>query len=158
MAGAFGAVTSIAGGMMQANSARSAGDAQAAAYNYNAQIAENNAVIAKQTALADAKQQHRVNAARHGKMVTQIIKQGVELNTGTPLLILDEDAAQGKLEERKIIHKGDLQAYNYQNEATLQRFYADQAQAAAENQASGAMTSGILGGMKGLFGMFGGGS
>lgn len=158
MAGAFGAMTSIYGGIQQAGAASAAGDAQAAAYNYNAQIAENNAIAAKQAALADSKQQHRVNAARHGKMVTQIIKQGVELNTGTPLLILSEDAAQGELEKQKILHKGELQAQNYRNEATLQRFYAEQAQAAAENQSSAAMSSGILGGMKGLFGMFGGGN
>lgn len=155
MAGAFGAVTSMAGGMQQANAASAEGEAQAAAYNYNAQIAENNAIAARQAALADSKQQHRVNAARHGKMVTQIIKQGVALGTGTPLLILSEDAAQGELEKQKILQKGELQAQNYRNEATLQRFYGEQAQAAAENKANAAMTGGILGGMKGLFGMFG---
>lgn len=155
MAGAFGAMSSVMGGMQQASAAQASADAQSQAYMYNAQIAENNAVLAKKVALADAQQQHRVNAARHGKMVTQIIKQGVALDSGTPLLILAEDAAQGELEKQKILYKGEMQAYNYRNEATLQRYYADAAEAAGNNSANAAMTGGILGGMKGLFGMFG---
>lgn len=158
MAGAFGAMTSVMGGMQQASAAQASGDAQAAAYNYNAQIAENNAIVAKQTAAADAAQQHRVNSAQHGKLITQIISSGVALDTGTPLLILAEDAGQGELEKQKILYKGETQALNYRNEATLQRFYGEQAQAAASNTASAATTGGILGGMKGLFGMFGGGN
>lgn len=154
MAGAFGAVTSVFGGMQQASAAEASGEAQAQAYMYNAQVAENNALLAKKVAAADAAQQHRLNAARHGKLVTQIIKQGVELNSGTPLLILSEDVAQGELEKQKILYKGEAQAYNYRNEATLQRYYAEQSTAAASNSANAARTGGLLGGMKGLFGMF----
>lgn len=156
--GALGTVFSvaapIAGGFAQASAARAEAQAQAQAYEYNAQVAENSALSARQAAAADAQQQRRVNAARHGKLIAQIAGQGVRIDEGTPLLIMDEDIAQGELERRKILHKGELEAYNHRNQAALQRYYAAQAHAAGENRARGAITSGLLSGATGLFGGF----
>lgn len=137
-------VSSMIGGNASANAAQAQAEAQANAYRYNAQVADNNAVAARDAAKADVKQQNRVNSLKHGKLITQAIAQGVELS-GTPLMILDEDTAQGALESKKIGYKGEIQARNYQNQAQMQRFYADAAISAGENQANASRTSGLLG-------------
>lgn len=141
---AAGGVSSIVGGSASANAAQAQAQAQAQAYQYNAQVADNNAIAARDAAQADVKQQNRVNSLKHGKLITQAIAQGVELS-GTPLMIMDEDTAQGALESKKIGYKGEIQARNFQNQATMQRYYADSAIAAGDNQANAARSSGLLG-------------
>lgn len=147
----------IIGGMQQASAARAQGDAQAQAYLYNAQVGEYNAQAALQASQADARQQHRANALRHGKLVSQIIGQGVDMDFGTPILIIEEDIKQGELEKNKILHGGRMEAYQQRSQATLNRYYAAQAEAAGKNQAKAARTQGLLGGLRGITGLFGGG-
>lgn len=142
----IGGVGSIVSGMSAASAAQAQADAQARAYEYNAAVSRNNAIAARQAALAEAQQQDRLNSARLGKLTTQIIKQGVALE-GTPLLILDEEFEQGELESKKKIYTGEIQATNYQNDSNLQRFYASQARAAGESQASQSMLGGVIGGL-----------
>ncbi len=155
MGAGISAVGGIASAMNQSSSIQSAGQAQANAYMYNAQVAQNNALQARQVAAANAKQQHRANSARHGQLIVEMLGSGVDISGGgTSTLVLSEDIAQGMLEEKKILHDGEVKAINYQNQATLQQYYADSALVAADNQSSGVMTSGILGGVKSLFGMF----
>lgn len=146
---------SMMGGMQQASSIEASGQAQANAHMYNAQVAENNAILAMQTGYANAKQQHRQNSARHGQLMVEMLGSGLDISTGSSTIVLAEDIAQGMLEEKKIIHDGTVKAYNYRNQATLDRYYADSAIAAADNQAAGVRTSGILGGVKSMFSVFG---
>ncbi len=141
---AVSASSSVASGQMQANAAMANAQSQKQAYEYNAQVAKQNAVASLQAADADAMQQARVNSLRHGKLITQVMAQGVQM-TGTPLLILDEDTAQGKLEEEKIKHKGLVEATNYGNQATLQRYYGQQAEVSGVNQANAAIYQGQAG-------------
>lgn len=142
----IGGLGSIIGGISGAASARSSAASQAAAYEYNAAVARNNAIAARNAASATADQTERQNKSRLGKLQTEIIKQGVAME-GTPLLIIDEEVAQGQLERKKDIYKGEVQAVNYTNQSNLNMMYADSARTAGENQASASLLGGIFGGI-----------
>lgn len=138
MTGLGQAANAFSGYMDQSN----AGEAAARAAEYNAQIAQNNAAIAMQTADANRKQQERANMAQHGKLTTQILKQGVEMQ-GTPILLLGEDAAQGSLAAQNITYQGQLQANQFMNQAAQYRFQADQSRSAAQTRATGTLLTGL---------------
>ncbi len=140
-------IASAVGGLMSssasAGAASSAGESQAAAMNYNAAIARNNAIAAQQAAAANAKQQDRINLAREGKLEAGILHNGV-LMEGTPLMLMEDQAAQGELDKQKIIYNGQVQANNYNNQAQLDEFNATQARSAGSNKSSGIMQSGMF--------------
>ena len=133
---------SIAQGFGSFQAQNNAGDAAAQAYQYNAAVARNNAAAAMQAAEADAKQQERENQRRMGTLRTGLIHSGVEMS-GTPLLILDEEALQGGLEKEKKLHKGRVQQANYLNEASMADWQGSQAQAAESKGAGSSLLSGF---------------
>ncbi len=128
----------------QASAASQAGQAQANASYYNAAVQRNNAIAAQQAAAFNAKQQRKINLAREAKLEAGLLHSGVLLE-GTPLLLLEDAAKEGGLEEAKIIHTGEVQASGAQAQAGLDTFSARSAQAAGETRASGLLTSGIFG-------------
>lgn len=151
MASAFSSITggSFMAGLGQAANAFSgfmsqsqAGEQAAQAAEYNAQVAQINAQNALNAAAADRAQQDRVNRGKEGKLTTQILKQGVELQ-GTPILLLGEEAMQGSLESQKITYKGQLQANTYLNQAAMYRYQADQARSAGDSKAFGTLLTGL---------------
>lgn len=139
----FGSVFSAFSG---AGSAAAAGQAQQNAANYNAAVANNNAIAAQQAAAANAQQQARINSARQAKLESGLLASGVTME-GTPLLLVTEEAAQNELERQKILHQGQVQAANYQNQATLDQYNGSVAAAAGQNKSSSMITSGIFGGI-----------
>ena len=142
----FSAVGTIFSAFSGAGAASDAGAAQAAAYNYNAAVARNNAIAAQQAAEANAKQQQRLNDARLGKLTAGILHQGVLLE-GTPLLMIQDEAAQNELEKQKILYRGQIQANQYNNQATLDSYNAQVAQSAGESRSNSIMTNGIFSGL-----------
>jgi hypothetical protein len=126
--------------------ASNAGDSQAAANNYNAAVARNNAIAAEQAAAANASQQERINMARQGKLQAGLLKSGV-LMEGTPLMLVEDEAAQGELEKQKILHQGKTQAANYRSQATMDDYQGQVARSAGSSKSSGIINSGIFSGI-----------
>lgn len=125
---AASAVSSF-GGMMNSNRQ---GEALSNAAEYNAQIAQRNQALmmqnaqaANDAAAADRVQQERINRAKQGSMKAQLFKNIGDLS-GTPLLLLEEEAAQGSLAAQNITQQGAIKARGYQNQADAFGFQAVQ--------------------------------
>lgn len=143
------AVSTIAGSFMQAGQQSAAGQAQANAANYNASVAQMNANASMQAAYADKQQQDRENRSRLETVRSKYLASGVELE-GTPLMVLEEEVVQGALESDKILHRGKVQAANYQNQANLQRYQGETALSASSSQSSGTILGGVFSAASGL--------
>ncbi len=149
-------VMSVVGGVMQASSqasaAQAAGEQQRQAAEYNAAVARNNAIAVRQAAEADAAQQASMNNQKMGTMEAQLAKSGVAFE-GTPLMLLANETAQGSLEKAKILHRGEVQARNYEAQAAQDQYQGEQAAAAGSSKSNSTLLTGLLGaGSQGLKG------
>ncbi len=111
---------------------------QAQASTYNAAVAANNAVLAKQTA-AQEEAAYRIQAAQElGTIRTSYSANGVGMS-GSALDVLASSAGSAELNALTIRHAGDIQANAYTNTENLDKFQAAQAtyqaQAAQANAA-----------------------
>lgn len=135
------AVSAAASSVMGIYAAIQQSRAEAAAYNYQSQVAQTNAKIARQN--AQTERQAGIEEARRQRMKTlQIIgdqqaglaANGVEVGYGTSLDIIQGTAEMGELDalmieteaERKAQNYG-VQAWNFGNEAALDQFRAKNA-------------------------------
>lgn len=123
---------SIAGAAITAVSAISGAQAQSNAMKYNAEMAERNAQIARQNAAVEEAKQRRLTVLRQGAARANVGMAGVDLE-GSPLDILEQNAAQEELDALTIRYKGELAASGFQADAALNRA-----------NASNAMTQGYL--------------
>ena len=113
----------IALGNQQAAMMQQAAEGQARAMEYNASLARVNAQRLQAATDVDAAQQKRLNLARLGAMRANILKSGVVLS-GTPLLLLGEEAEQGELERLRILSEGGAKAADALNEAQFADYNA----------------------------------
>ena len=103
------------------------GQAQKAAYDYNAKVAEGEAV----TASAGAAREEEVHRAKLQRMLgTQRAlygAAGVDITSGSPLLTMMSTAEEGEREAEFIKYGGEVSATEKLNEARLNKFYGKQA-------------------------------
>lgn len=135
----------VAGGMNQAEGARAKADADAAAYRYKAQVAENNAKISEENArleTAAGEAQTEQAGLRSRGRVAQIRSaqsaSGVDVNTGSSAKVVDAAAMLGLLDTMTIRSNSARKAYGYEVEAVSQRANAQ----LGEMSAKGAETAG----------------
>jgi hypothetical protein len=124
----FAGVSAV-GSIMSANAQVQEGKAQEAAYNYNAQVTTQNAATEEEASRLKLRKLLGTQAAMYAKA-------GIDLSSGSPLLMLADTAAQGEQEALSIRYKG-------QNEANLQRFYGQQASKTATAKATGTLVTGL---------------
>lgn len=131
----------IAGTAISAIGAIRAGQAQAAAANYNAQVAERNAFISRDQAAAD-EQRQRIQARRKlGAMRAAYGASGISLE-GSPLDVLEDSAAEAELDALTIRYKGEIGAMGYEAEAGAQRARAQNAKTESYYNAGAALLTG----------------
>lgn len=131
----------IAGTAISAIGAIRAGQAQAAAANYNAQVAERNAFISRDQAAAD-EQRQRIQARRKlGAMRAAYGASGISLE-GSPLDVLEDSAAEAELDALTIRYKGGVGAMGYEAEAGAQRARAKNATTESYYNAGAALLTG----------------
>lgn len=130
---AVGVVGGIAGSAIGAVSSYSQGKQQQAMYNYEAQVAEENAKIAqknaateRQTGIEEARLQRMKTLQAIGSQKTAMAANNMDVTQGTSLDIIQDTAAMGELDalqietnyERKALAY-EQQASNYSNQANL---------------------------------------
>ncbi len=120
---------SVAGTAMSAIGQYRAGQAQEAANEYNAQITERKAVQEEQASRDRLRKLMGTQRAMYAKA-------GVNLSSGSPLLVLAETAAEGEKEALNIRYGG-------QEESNLQRFYGTQAKKAGTIGAASTLLTGL---------------
>ena len=110
-----GTAMSVIGALQQGSAAKSASD-------YNAQIATQNAGIARQNAADRARQADRETYLRLGSIRANQGAAGGAAGEGSVLDVIGDVAAQSELEKQQILYQGELQARGFTNDATLETF------------------------------------
>lgn len=131
----------IASTAISAVGAISSAQAQSNAAKYNAQVAKNNAQIARDQAASESDRQRRLATKKLGEMRANYAASGVTME-GTPLDVMEESAAQAKLDELTIRYNGELQAMGFENTANLDRYRASQAMTSGYLSAGSALLTG----------------
>jgi hypothetical protein len=145
---AISAGVGIMGSMQQAH-------AQAAAANYQAAVARNNAIIQQQNAAqavatgrAQAQQQDLANAARLGALAAAQGASGIDIGSGTFRDVTGSAAQLGRLDTQNVMQRALQQARGYNVAAA-----SETAQAGLEQmQAGQAQRAGVVGAGTSLLG------
>jgi hypothetical protein len=147
--------TLLSAGLGAAGAAQSA-SAQQASANYQAQVGQNNQVIAEQNARyatqagqVTAQGQDIQTRALVGRDIAGAAASGLDVTTGSPSDVQTSRSELGRLSSLTDIQQGNLQAYGYQIGATSEGAQAalDRAKAGFAGQAGGiGVASSILGG------------
>lgn len=126
-------------GQYEANAARFQGQAADQAYQLNALISEDNAELSLISGEKDRRDRMRRTEREVGAAAVGFAGAGVNVSTGTPLLVLSNLASEGAMEAVKLKHEKQNDARNLRNDAVLQRFAGQQAILTGEIVATGAI-------------------
>jgi hypothetical protein len=116
--------------------------AQAAAANYNAQLADQNAQVANAQGAAAAEAQERDSKRRIGSMLAAYGASGVQTDTGSPTDVLADSARSASLDNLTIKYNAKLRAMGLEAQAGLDRSTASNATQAGYINATSAVLSG----------------
>lgn len=118
-----------------------AGRAQAQMAEYNAQVAERDAEIATTSAAYEEAQFRHEGEELKSVQRARYAKSGVTM-TGTPLLVLEDTAAQIERDALAIRYGGSLEAARATSAASMARFTGKQARTASYYRAGGSLLTG----------------
>jgi hypothetical protein len=128
---------------MQNQMAMQQAQAQAGIFNYNAQIAKNEATRVEQEARERARRMREENDRALGLQRAQYGKSGVT-SAGSPLMVMAETAGLGELAVADEIYKADSQRSGLYQQAALEGFKARMAQFEAGGYAWNAANAGAF--------------
>lgn len=137
-----GAATTLASAGASAYGGYQQGQAQQQAYNYNAAIADQQAVYAQQKASVDASKLQESDRRLMASQRARMAANGLDLTTGSPLVVMEEAAARSDYDYRSVLAGGEADAWALRQQATLNRF---QGEVAARTGTGGAATSVLRG-------------
>ena len=136
-------VASVAGTVASAYGSYSAGQQKKAAYEYNAQVAQADAVAIRQKAAREEEVSRlRVNRLR-GTQRALFAAAGVDIGTGTPLGVMVDTAMEGEREAQYIRYGGEVEATRKLNEARMQEMYGKAAGRAGTTTALSQFSTGL---------------
>ena len=123
---AVGGVLSVASFGLTAMGQMRQGEAQAAALRqqsqiaeFNARVAENNAILAQQAAEADADTIDRQRRIALAKQATGFAASGVVIDEGSTLEVLGDTAAEFEMDRLNRLHQGQVQSNAQRIQSTL---------------------------------------
>jgi hypothetical protein len=132
---------SAVGSIMQGNAQASQYEAQAAAANYNAGLARQEAqAVGAQTA-REEERVRRAGRSAVAEQYTATAQSGVAPQSGSAALSINEAATMAELDALNVRYRGGMQARGLRNEASLQDFSASTKRSAAKS----AQTAGYIG-------------
>jgi hypothetical protein len=126
---AYAAIASVAATVattaISAYSSYQQGQQAEKAGKYNAQVAENQAIMVRQAA-GVREEQHRARVrALAGQQRAGVGASGVE-EAGSPLLVMADTLQQAELDAQRIRYGGEVSATGYESQARLQRYQGGQ--------------------------------
>lgn len=131
---AFSTAFKIIGSMQQARAGSNAA-------RFNEQVNLQNAAIARNNAAENANRSRLETRRRLGAIRAAAGANNVGLE-GSPLDILEDQAATGELDALTIQHEGEIEARGFDNSATLNRSRAKNARRAGFTSAGSALLLG----------------
>jgi len=128
------------------------GQAEDVAYKYNARLLESDAITTREKAEYEAEKSKVETKRLIGEQTIRYAKAGVDISSGSPLMVLAATAAEGKEEEQMIRYTGDVEATKLRNQARMQRYYGSQAKKVGTLGALSTVlgSAGIMYGMSGV--------
>ena len=130
-----------AGAVFSAVGAISGGQAANRTAQYNAAIADRNAVVATQQASANEEAQRKLDARRMGTMRAGYGASGVT-SDGSVLDVLGDSIAEAELNALNIRYEGQLSSQGYGDSATSQRAAGKNARTSGYIQAGASLLTG----------------
>jgi hypothetical protein len=121
------------------------GQATSSALNAQAKLQQQNANEAEAQGQFEATKQGIVAAQKIGAIRANYGASGVTLNSGSAQAVLGASAANAELDRLEILHGTDVKAINYNNQASMNMYGANSAQAGSYLNAVGGLTKGVLG-------------
>lgn len=131
----IGTVVSVMGVLNQGQQAKQAAE-------YNAAVARNNAIAARQQAAANAAAQERKSRQQIGAMRAAYGASGVGLE-GSPIDVLENSAAMAELDRQNILYAGTLKAQGYESTAGQELMRGENAVTSSYFAAGSALLSGM---------------
>jgi len=116
-------------------------NAQAAASEYNARVADRNARTVLQQTESEAESQRREGRRKLSAIRAQYGASGLTME-GSPLDVLEDSAMEVELDVQKTRYKGHMEALGYTEKAKLSRLQAE----SAKDARALSFTSQLLGG------------
>ena len=144
---ALGAMSAV-GSLVQGYAAKSAANAQAAASEQNAKIADEQARDAVKRGAYDELKLRRQMSILQGQQRSALAASGVEVDTGSSLALQEATRKEGDQDAAVIRFNAEREAWGYGVQATNYRNAASAARAGGKN----AMTAGIIGAGTSLLG------
>lgn len=141
--GIISAIVGLVGTGMSASAQAQAGQAAKEANEFNAAIAENDALQVEQKAQWDEGIQREESRLQMGTMRARYAKSGVNLDEGSPLLIMADAAAKAEKDALATRWAADVEKVSKRNQARLFRMYGENAANAANTGAMSTVLSGI---------------
>lgn len=138
-----GAIAQVFGGAMGAGASAKAGKAQAGAYEFNAEVNDQNAQLARQAADADILNLKRDAYQTIGAQRAGYGASGVSGDSGSALDVLANSTAQAVLDQQRRRYQGALQAQDQENQAAINRHNAKIAKTGGQGIAAAQVLSGV---------------
>lgn len=138
-----GAVIGLAGGLMQAQGTRQAGRDAEAAFNINAQIARENADLAREAADDDILSLKRLAYRTEGGIRAGYGASGVSSTSGSAMDVLADSMAQAALDQNRRRYQGELEARDFMNQARTGQAAGKAARTAGNYGAAGQVLSSV---------------
>lgn len=135
---------SVIGGAMGAIGAQVQGQSQAMAQQFNADVAQRNAGLARQAAQFDAASQERQARMALGSIRAAYGASGVT-SSGSPLDVLEMSVQNAKRDYNAILYKGELKAMGYEDTRTLSLYGAESAKTQADFATASSLITGFTG-------------
>lgn len=132
--GAAGTGISAVGSIQQGKSAKAAGE-------FNARVAENDAMSARQQAEFDVERIRDVNRRISGSQAAAITKSGVKIS-GSSSDVMYDSSVQGELDVMSRLFQGRSIAEREYSRAKLSRFQGSQQKKASQFQAGASILTG----------------
>lgn len=134
-------IATVASSAISAVGAIQQGSAQKAAADYNAAVARNNAIAARQQASAEAERQERQMRLRRGANIAKAAASGVALE-GSVLDLFEDNAIEEEIDRLSIFYQGEINANNFEANATLDDMRGQAAKQASYFSAAGTLLGG----------------
>lgn len=133
---AVGTTVSAYGTYQQGQDAKAVG-------NFNAQVANNNAIYAQQLGAYKEERQREVDQYKRGKMATLFMKNGIQIDeTSSAAAVLDEQSVQDELEALMIRNGAAAESNRYRNQGALDLAEGNMKARTATTSAAGTLLQG----------------
>jgi hypothetical protein len=132
----------IAGTAMSVIGAINQGQQAKSAANYNAQLANNNAIAAQQQAAANAAAQQRKSRMQLGSIRAGYGASGITME-GSAMDVLEQSAAMAELDRQSILYGGEIKSQGYQSTAGLELMRGENAETGSYFSAGSALLTGM---------------